>query len=77
MKTALLQYITEKKYDNRYAEKLRGYFANLYKEEDLFHNHDDKGNSKYRMPLIQYKLINGMLSIVGIEEGAKLIADEF
>lgn len=77
MKTALLQYITEKKYDNRYSEKLRGYFANLYKEEDLFHNHDEKGKSQYRMPLIQYKVINGMLSIVGIEEGAKLIADEF
>ena len=72
-----MKYITEKKYDKRYAEKLRGYFANLYKEEDLYHNHDGCENAIYRMPLIQYKVIDGHLAIMGIEEGAKLVAEEF
>lgn len=76
IKKAILSYITEKKYDKRYAEKLRGYFGNLYKEEDLFHNHNNE-KSIYRMPLIQYKVIEGNLSIIGINEGAELVAKEF
>ena len=77
MNIAYLSYITEKKFNAKYAEKLRGYFANLYKEEDLFHNHDENSKSIYRMPYIQYKIINGNLMIMGIEKGAKIVAVEF
>lgn len=77
VKIAYLKFITEKKYNARYAEKLRGFFANKYKEEDLFHNHDASSKSIYRMPLIQYKVVNGQLLIIGINEAANLIANEF
>lgn len=77
IKKAILTYITEKKYDKRYAEKLRGYFANIYRDEDLFHNHENLEKVIYRMPLIQYRVIDGNLSILGIEKGADLLTNEF
>jgi len=72
-----LKFISEKKFWQRDAEKLRGYFANLYEEETLYHNHYDNGSSIYRMPLIQYKVINNDLVIVGLNEGADLVKKEF
>lgn len=72
-----LRYISEDKFWQRDAEKLRGCFANLYKEETLFHNHYGNGRSIYRMPLIQYKVINNDLVIVGLNEGADLLKKEF
>ena len=77
IKTAALKFISEKKFWQRDAEKLRGYFANLYEEETLFHNHYDNGVSIYRMPLIQYKVIKNDLVIVGLNEGADLVKKEF
>jgi hypothetical protein len=77
IKSVKLTFIGEKKFIKRDAEKLRGFFGNLYKEEDLFHNHDENGKSIYRMPLIQYKVIDGDLSIVGYESGVEVIADKF
>lgn len=77
IKTVELKFISEKKFWQRDAEKLRGYFANLYKEETLFHNHYDNGGSIYRMPLIQYKVINSDLVIIGFNNGADLIKKEF
>ncbi len=76
IKTTVLKFITEKKYDRRYAEKLRGYFAEIYREEDIFHNHNGE-KVVYRMPLIQYKVIDGNLAVIGINEGAELVAKEF
>ena len=77
IKTAELKFISEEKFWQRDAEKLRGYFANLYEEEALFHNHYDSGKSIYRMPLIQYKVVGSDLVIVGFNEGADLIKKEF
>ena len=77
IKKAILKFITEKKFNNRDAEKLRGFFSNMYKEEDLFHNHDEGDKFFYRFPKIQYKIIDGMLSVVGIDEGADLIKNKF
>lgn len=74
---AELKFISENKFWQRDAEKLRGYFANLYEEETLYHNHYDNGGSIYRMPLIQYKVISNDLVIVGLNEGADLIKKEF
>ncbi len=77
IKTAKLKFITENKFNFRASEKLRGYFGLLYKDDDLFHNHDKKGKSIYRMPLIQYKIINGNLSIFGYNEAVKIISEKF
>lgn len=76
MKIAVLKFITEKKFQNRDVEKLRGFFANKFRNEDLFHNHSGEKDI-YRMPLIQYKVINGILTVYGINEGADLVVSKF
>lgn len=62
----------------RDGHKLRGYFANQFgQESDLFHNHDEKGNSIYRYPRIQYKVVQNVPMVVGIAEGAALVVERF
>lgn len=77
IKKGVLQFKTETVFVPRDAEKLRGYMGTVYKEEDLFHNHKAEGGVIYRMPLIQYKVIDGTLSILGINEGVQVLADKF
>lgn len=76
MKIAILKFITEQKFQSRDAEKLRGFFANKFRTEDLFHNHNGDKDI-YRMPLIQYKVIDGILTVYGIKEGADLVVSKF
>lgn len=62
----------------RDGHKLRGYFANLFgKESDLFHNHDGAGRSLYRYSRIQYKVVDRMPVLVGIDDGGRLLAERF
>ena len=62
----------------RDAHKLRGYFADRFREEsDLFHNHEADGKSIYRYPLIQYKVIGKKPIVVGLGEGAKWLVRAF
>ncbi len=76
IKKAILQFKTGQMFNKRDAEKLRGYFGSIYQEEDLFHNHKNDGVI-YRMPLIQYKVIDGILSIIGFNEGINVLAEKF
>jgi len=69
----VIKFITERKFKNRDAEKLRGYFGNIFKDQIMFHNHLSKYQFLYTSPKIQYKVIEGYLSIVGIEEGVKVL----
>jgi len=58
----------------REGVKLRGYFANKYKEEEIMHNH--RGEALiFKYPKVQYKVIGCTPLICGIGEGANLIAD--
>ena len=62
----------------RDAHKLRGYFGNLFKEHSpLLHNHLNDGQLRYAYPLVQYKVLNNIPTLVGIEEGAKLLTQLF
>ncbi|MCC5932177.1 MAG: DNA repair protein [Cyclobacteriaceae bacterium] len=62
----------------RDAHKLRGYFGNLFREHSsLLHNHYENGEFRYRYPLVQYKVINSVPSLVAIEEGAELLSQLF
>ncbi|MBN2664457.1 MAG: hypothetical protein JXR68_12475 [Bacteroidales bacterium] len=62
----------------RDGHKLRGFFGNLFKEHsELLHNHYSDGSGRYKYPLVQYKVIDKIPSLVGIEEGAKLLIDLF
>jgi hypothetical protein len=56
--------------------KFRGFVGNIFKEHDLIHNHDEKGNPIYRYPLIQFKLIDKTLAIIAITNKAVNIFSE-
>jgi len=62
----------------RDAHKLRGYFGNLFKEKSpLLHNHFEDGSARYAYPLVQYKVINKVPMLVGLNEGAELMTELF
>lgn len=56
----------------RFAEKLRGYLGNKYRDIDILHNHSDN-KYLYRYPLVQYKVIKNKLLVVGVKEGASTL----
>ena len=62
----------------RDAHKLRGYFGNLFKEHSLLlHNHYETGESAFQYPLVQYKVIDKIPILIGIQEGAELLTSLF
>ena len=67
MKYSILKFKRNEKHSMRDLEKLRGFLADKYKENVLFHNHLSDGYN-YSYPKLQYKLIKNMLSIMGIGE---------
>jgi len=77
IKKTVINMTTEEKFTKRDTEKLRGYFLNLHRDNSLFHNHEKDSKSIYRMPLIQYKVINNQLCVVGLSEASRLIIEEF
>jgi hypothetical protein len=56
--------------------KFRGFVGNAFKDHDLIHNHDEKGNPIYRYPLIQFKLIDKTPAIIAITDRAVSIFAE-
>jgi hypothetical protein len=62
----------------RDAHKLRGYFGTLFQEHSpLLHNHLESGESAYRYPLVQYKVLDTVPTLVGLNEGAELLISLF
>ncbi|NJN34994.1 MAG: CRISPR-associated endonuclease Cas6 [Saprospiraceae bacterium] len=62
----------------RNAHQLRGYFGNLFKEHsELLHNHFADGGLRYGYPLVQYKIVGGVPTLLGFEEGGKLLTELF
>lgn len=53
------------------AAKLRGYIGNRFSEYPILHHHAEKPIQTY--PRVQYKIIGGTPSILGIEEGAEVL----
>ena len=76
IKQTILKYNLPDNLPVRYGHKLRGFFANKFSEV-LFHNHKEDGEYRYGYPLIQYKIINGKPTIIGLEKGAELIIQNF
>ncbi len=72
IKTSLLEIKTDRPILEN-AEKLRGYISGKFLEYPTFHNHLGGDQYIYTYPRIQYKVIDGVAYILGIEEGAKLI----
>jgi hypothetical protein len=50
--------------------QLRGFMAHLFANISEFHHHSD---DSYHYPLIQYKRVDGKLSVVGIEQFADIV----
>lgn len=62
----------------RDGHKLRGYFsAKFGQDSNLWHNHKEDGQPIYRYPLIQYKVVDRIPRLVGIEGGARLLVEHF
>lgn len=56
------------------ASQLRGFFATKFNEYVLLHHHEaDK--FVYRYPLIQYKIINKIPVVIGINEGTDVLKE--
>ena len=53
--------------------KVRGFLGNVYKNHPILHNHYANDKFLYSYPYVQYKIIDGNIVIVGIDEGADLI----
>ena len=53
--------------------KVRGYIGNTFNEYPILHNHYSNDKFLYSYPFVQYKVINGDIVIVGIDEGAELV----
>ena len=71
-------YFPDIKVNQRDAHKLRGYFGEIFKEESpLLHNHFENGETRYRYPLVQYKVINKNPFLIGINEGSYLLNELF
>lgn len=73
MKLLEIILVTDRRFTNRDAEKLRGYFGNSFIDKVEFHNHKDEFSFNYASPLIQYRVVNGKLSILGIDKGADIL----
>lgn len=62
----------------RDAHKLRGYFGRLFQEHSpLLHNHIGSGELLYRYPLVQYKVLDNIPTLIGLNEGANLLVRLF
>ncbi len=76
LKKAVLKFNIEDNLSLRYGHKLRGFFANRFKNI-LFHHHKENGDYRYAYPLIQYKIIDGKPTVIGLNRGAELVSDKF
>lgn len=62
----------------REAGKLRGYFGTCFREHSpLLHNHYAEGGLRYGYPLVQYKMIAQVPTLIGLDEGAELLRSLF
>ena len=55
--------------------KVRGYIGNIYKHYPILHNHYPEDKFLYSYPFVQYKIINGDVVILGIDEGGEILKD--
>ncbi|WP_048812440.1 CRISPR-associated endonuclease Cas6 [Methanobrevibacter ruminantium] len=55
--------------------KFRGYIGREFDKYPILHNHYGNNKFLYSYPLVQYQIIDGQPSILGIEEGADILVD--
>jgi len=55
------------------APALRGFFGRQFEDEVLMHNHGPNNELVYQYPKIQFKVIDSIAHVIGINEGAELL----
>lgn len=55
------------------ASKIRGFFGNEFEEYSILHNHYGGNNFALNYPLVQYKIIENKIVVLGIREGADIL----
>ncbi|WP_300342407.1 CRISPR-associated endonuclease Cas6 [Fusobacterium sp.] len=66
---------TDRKFNSNAAEGLRGYCGNYFRNIVQFHNHLDEISFNYKSSYIQYRVIDGELALLGIDEGADILLE--
>lgn len=54
------------------GRKLRGFFA-AGQEDSLLHGHSPGGRTLYRYPLVQYKVLRKIPTVIAVEEGIRAV----
>lgn len=72
VKTVLLTFKSNQNVRNR-PDLLRGYFGCRFEEYVLLHQHKGDDEYIYRYPLVQYKILNGKSTVLGIGIGAEIL----
>lgn len=70
--TCHLVFKTNKKVKNE-TSKLRGYIGREFEKYPILHNHYGNAKFLYSYPLVQYQIIDGQASILGINEGIDVL----
>jgi len=55
------------------ASTLRGYIGRKFSTYSILHHHIEEVGSLYTYPRVQYKILDGVPIILGIEEGAEVL----
>jgi len=58
------------------ASQFRGFFATKFQEYVLLHHHNPDG-FMYQYPLIQYKILSEVPTVIGINEGTEVLVEIF
>ncbi|MEO0021482.1 MAG: CRISPR-associated endonuclease Cas6 [candidate division WOR-3 bacterium] len=73
----LLKLVINDKLSPEAARKVRGYIASFFRDNPVVHHHLPDGRLLYRYPVIQYKVINNDIIIIGIYEGVEVVKKIF
>lgn len=65
------------KINPRDVPKIRGYIAGKFPEFLELHNHIDDNKFKYGYPMVQYKAVEGVPTVIGINEYAVKLIEAF
>ena len=57
------------------TSKFRGFMGREFEKYPILHNHYGEDKFLYSYPLVQYQIIEGQPSILGIEEGAEILKE--
>ncbi|CAM2010426.1 CRISPR-associated endonuclease Cas6 [Acanthopleuribacter pedis] len=61
----------------RDSEFVRGYLGNRFRECTLLHNHLENGELRFRYPLVQYRVADERVHLLGINEGGAALRHIF